>query len=167
VWARIAQTFLITSKRAGRGILFTSITRGCYSRAISGTVIQYRQEKGLQRRAGRNTGTHRGGSSEGTNRKRRQRQRPLQNTNGSGGGGRYIKRGAARRAAVTGKGRRRYRRPLQRAGGRHRRPLQKAGGRYRRPLQEADGGRDGGRYINNALRQDASRLYDSRFLYTA
>ena len=34
-----------------------------------------------------------------------------------------------------------------------RRPLQESGGRYRRPLHEAGGGRDGGRYINNALRQ--------------
>jgi hypothetical protein len=36
---------------------------------------------------------------------RRQRQRPLQN--GSGGGDRYIERGAAKRAAVTGRARRR------------------------------------------------------------
>jgi hypothetical protein len=71
---------------------------------------------------------------------RRQRRRPSQNTNGSGGGittaavTYYIKRGAARRAAVTGKGRRRCRWLLQKAGGRYRRPLQEAavtGGRHR------------------------------------
>ena len=107
---------------------------------------------------------------------RRQRRRPLQNTNGSGGGDRYIKRGAARRAAVTRKGRR-YRERAAVIGGRYRkraaamsaavtesgryrkRPLQEAvigSGRYRRPLQEAGGGDGSGRYINNALRQDAS-----------
>jgi hypothetical protein len=56
-------------------------------------------------------------------------------------------------AAVTESGRRRCQRPLS-----YRRPLQEAavtGDRYR---QEAGGGDGSGRYINNALRQDASTL---------
>jgi hypothetical protein len=52
-------------------------------------------------------------------------------------------------AAVTESGRRRCRRPLQEAA--------VTESRYRkRPLQEAGGGDGSGRYINNALRQDAS-----------
>ena len=79
---------------------------------------------------------------------RRERRRPSQNTNGSGGGDRHTKRGAAKRAAVAGRGWRRCRRPSQK----------KAGGRCRRPLQGAGGGRDDGCHMNNALglRQDAS-----------
>jgi hypothetical protein len=54
----------------------------------------------------------------------------------------------------------RYRKRAAVTGGRYRkRPLQAAvtgSGRYRRPLQEAGGGDVSGRYINNALRQDAS-----------
>jgi hypothetical protein len=90
---------------------------------------------------------------------RRQGRRPLQNTSGSGGGGRYTKRGAAKKAAGTGSGRRRCRRPSR-----------KAGGRYRRPLHEVGGGRDGGRYINNILRQDTSTkgtcIKHGKMLYT-
>jgi hypothetical protein len=56
----------------------------------------------------------------------RQRRRPLQNTNGSGGAGRYMKGGAAKRAAATERGRRRCRRPLQKEGGGD------VGGRYRK-----------------------------------
>ena len=67
------------------------------------------------------------------------------------------KAGAAQQAAVTEIGRL-SRRPLQEASGRYRRPLREAGGRYRRPLQEAGGGDGSGRYINNALRQDASTI---------
>jgi hypothetical protein len=61
-------------------------------------------------------------------------------------------------AAVTESGRQQWRGAAVIESGRRRwrRPLQKAGGRYKRPLQEAGGGRDGGRYINGALRQDAS-----------
>ena len=51
------------------------------------------------------------------------------------GGGRYRKRAAVMAAAVTESVR----------------PLQAAV-----MIQEAGGGRDGGRYINNALRQEAS-----------
>jgi hypothetical protein len=81
--------------------------------------------------------------------------------------------GAARRATVTESGR-----PLQAAvtgsryrkrtdggdvSGRYRKRAAVTGGRYRkrryrRPLQEAGGGRDGGLYLNNALRQAASTL---------
>ena len=52
-------------------------------------------------------------------------------------------------AAVTGSGRRRCQRPLQEA-------AVTGDDRYRRPSQEAGGGDGSGRYINNALRQDAS-----------
>jgi hypothetical protein len=50
------------------------------------------------------------------------------------------------------------------------------GDRYRRPLQGAGGGDGSGRYINNALRQDASTravpcecctAIDTRYLYWA
>jgi hypothetical protein len=50
---------------------------------------------------------------------------------------------------------------LRKADGRYKRPSQEAAvtgsGRYRRPfpLQEVGGGRDGSRYINNALRRIA------------
>jgi hypothetical protein len=110
-----------------------------YARAISGTVIQYRQEKRAAYREGRAatrgpTGAVAPRGQRGN--RRRQRRRPLQNTNGSGGGGRCIKRGAAKsgcyrkraaamsaavtvtetgqplQAAVTGSGRRPRRRPL-------------------------------------------------------
>jgi hypothetical protein len=80
---------------------------------------------------------------------RRKRRRSLQNTNGTRE--RPLqeviwKRAAAMSAAVAESGR-----PPQAA---------VAGtGRYRRPLQEAGGGRDGGRHINNALRQDVSTAY--------
>jgi hypothetical protein len=37
--------WLGTDIKEGRGALYTNIKRGCYARAISGTVIQYRQEK--------------------------------------------------------------------------------------------------------------------------
>jgi hypothetical protein len=143
----------------------------------------------LTRKAGRRTGRaaargptgYRGGSSGGTQRKRaaaeaaavtenerQRRRRPLH------------KAGAAKRAAVAESGR-----PLQAAvtgSGRYRRPLQKAGGgdiicrsrkraavtsgwyrklpiQFRRTLQETGGGRDGGRYINNAQRQDTPALF--------
>ena len=104
------------------------------------------KKSGPQKRAGRNTGTRRVVAPRGKRGNgRRQRRQPLQNTNGSEGDDRYIKRGAAKRAAATGRGRRRCRRPLQKASGRHRRPLQEAAvtgsGRYRRPLQGAGGGR--------------------------
>ena len=108
----------------------------------------------------------------------RQRRQPSQNTNGSGGGDRYINRGAAKTAAVTGSGRRRCRRPLQNTNGsgggdryinrgaaktapvtgsgrrRCRRPLHKAGGRYRRPLQEA--AVTGGRYRKRTAAEKAA-----------
>jgi hypothetical protein len=54
--------------KEGRGALHTNIKRGCYARAISGTVISISTGKAGRRRntAIRDTGTHRGGSSEGT-----------------------------------------------------------------------------------------------------
>jgi hypothetical protein len=62
-------------------------------------------------------------------------------------------------AAVTSQSGGLGKRSLQEAGGgRYSRPSQEAGGRYRRPSQEAGGGRDGGRHMNNALRQDTSAL---------
>ena len=80
---------------------------------------------------------------------RRQRRRPLQNTIGSGGGDRCIKRGAAKRAAVTGSGR-----PLQAAVTESGRPLQAAVTESGRPLQaavtEKGGGYFGGRYRKRA-----------------
>ena len=38
--------------KEGRGVLYTSTVRGCYARAISGTVIQYRQEKRAAEKGG-------------------------------------------------------------------------------------------------------------------
>ena len=38
--------------KEGRGALYTSTIRGCYARAISGTVIQYRQEKRAAEKGG-------------------------------------------------------------------------------------------------------------------
>jgi hypothetical protein len=83
--------FLGADVKEGRGALHTNIRWGCYVRAISGTVIQYRAAE----RVGRNTGTHRGGSSEGTKRKR----------------------AAVKAAAITEHERQRRRRPLHKAGG--------------------------------------------------
>jgi hypothetical protein len=75
------------------------------------------KKSGPQRRAGRNTGTHRGGSSEGTKRKhvaaeaaavtehaRQRMRRPLHKAGGAESG-RYRKKAAAMTAAVIGSGR--------------------------------------------------------------
>jgi hypothetical protein len=105
-------------KRAARHSAPTpSIRRGCYARGNwqYGNSIST-VKSGPQKRAGRNTGTCRGGSSEETKKKRaaaravavtgrerqrrrRLRERPLQEMGGGIGGGRYLYRKWA--AAVT------------------------------------------------------------------
>jgi hypothetical protein len=102
-------------------------------------------------REGPQHGDPQGGSSKGTQRgnERRPGQRSLQNAGGNRGCGRYIKRGAAQKVAVTERGR-----PLQAAVAGSGRSLQAAvtGGRYRERAAVT-----GDRHRNNALRQDASK----------
>jgi hypothetical protein len=71
--------------------------------------------------------------------------------------GRCTKRAAVKAAAVTGSGRRRNRRTSPRYGGYEEDAATAGSGRRlkRRALQEAGGGRDGDRYTNIALRQEA------------
>jgi hypothetical protein len=107
--------------KEGRGTLHTNTRRGCYAGQLAARQFNIDSKSGPQKRAGRNTGTHTGGSSEGTKKKRaaakaaavtehewQRRRRPLHG---------YMQRGVAKKAAVTGSGRRRCRRPLQKVGG--------------------------------------------------